>query len=348
MVRRFDENPLIRPADVPASRPDYEVVGAFNPGAIVHGGETLLLLHVAERPRDKAEDEQVAPIFNPETMEVEHFRVKNSDPHITDIPDSRSFYYDEEMFLTSISHLRLARSKDGVHFAVEPAPAMFPALWSETFGLEDPRITPLDGRYYITYKSVSDKGICTSLAVTDDFLKYQRLGMIFCPENIDVVLFPEKIGGLYWALTRPVPRYIGPRGIWIASSPDLLHWGGHRPLLLPQAGTFHDAKTGGSCVPIRTDEGWLVIYHGSDTMDRYTLAAALLDLADPSKVKARPTDPLMEPEAEYEIRGFYGNVVFSCGATVDVDGNIVIYYGASDECTAGAVTTVDEVMDTLE
>ena len=145
-----------------------------------------------------------------------------------------------------------------------------------------------------------------------------------------------------------MPRYIGPRGIWIPSSPDLLHWGGHRPLLLPQAGTFHDAKTGGSCVPIRTDEGWLVIYHGSDTMDRYTLAAALLDLADPSKVKARPTDPLMEPEAEYEIRGFYGNVVFSCGATVDVDGNIVIYYGASDECTAGAVTTVDEVMDTLE
>jgi predicted GH43/DUF377 family glycosyl hydrolase len=348
MVRRFDENPLITPADVPASRPDYRVVGAFNPGAIVYRGRTLLLLRVAERPRDKADDEQVAPIFNPETGELEPFRVKNSDPRVTDIPDSRSFYYDDGMFLTSISHLRLATGKDGVHFDVESSPAMFPASWSETFGLEDPHITPLDGTFYITYKSVSDKGICTSLAVTDDFVEYRRLGMIFCPENIDVVLFPEKIDGKYWALTRPVPRYLGPRGIWIASSPDLIHWGGHRPLLLPRAGAFHDGKTGGGCVPIRTDGGWLVIYHGSDTMDRYTLAAALLDLDDPCKVIARPKEPLMHPEAEYEIHGFYGNVVFSCGATSDEEGNITIYYGAGDECTAGAVTTVEEVMQTLE
>ncbi|MBE0534361.1 MAG: glycoside hydrolase family 130 protein [Phycisphaerae bacterium] len=348
LVDRFDENPLIKPVDVPASRPDYEVVGAFNPGAIVYRGQTLLLLRVAERPKDKAEDEQVAPIFNPDTGRVDHFRVKNNDPRITDIPDSRSFYVDDMMFLTSISHLRLARSVDGIHFDVATAPAMFPATWSETFGLEDPRITPIDGRHYITYKSVSDKGICTSLAVTDDFVEYRRLGMIFCPENIDVVLFPEKIGGLYWALTRPVPRYIGPRGIWISSSPDLIHWGGHLPLLLPQPGTFHDGKTGGSCVPIKTDRGWLVIYHGSDWMDRYTLAAALLDLEDPRKVVARPQEPLMEPEAEYEVKGFYGNVVFSCGATSDEEGNITIYYGASDEYTAGAVTTVKKVMQTLE
>ncbi len=348
MVRRFDENPLIGPSDVAASSAEYEVVGAFNPGAVVYGGRTLLLLRVAERPRDKGEDEQVAPIFNPETGRVEHFRVKNSDPHITDIPDSRSFYYDDSMFLTSISHLRLASSADGVHFDIERSPAMFPAVWSETFGLEDPRITLIEGRYYITYKSVSENGICTSLAVTDDFAEYRRLGMIFCPENIDVVLFPEKIGGRYWALTRPVPRYIGPRGIWIASSPDLIHWGGHRPLLLPRAGTFHDGKTGGSCVPIRTEDGWLVIYHGSDTMDRYTLAAALLGLDDPCEVKARPAEPLMEPEAEYELHGFYGNVVFSCGATSDEAGNITIYYGASDEYTAGAVTTAAEVMATLE
>ena len=331
-----------------ASRADYEVVGAFNPGAVVYEGRTLLLLRLAERPRDKADDEQVAPIFHPETGQVEHFRVKNSDPHITDIPDVRSFYYDDRMFLTSISHLRLASSGDGVHFEVEAEPAMYPALWSETFGLEDPRITPLDGRYYITYKSVSDKGICTSLAVTDDFIDYRRLDMIFCPENIDVVLFPQRIDGKYWALTRPVPRYIGPRGIWIASSPDLIHWGGHRPLLLPETGTFHDGKTGGSCVPIKTEEGWLVIYHGSDSMDRYTLAAALLDLEDPRRVKARPAEPLMEPEAEYEVRGFYGNVVFSCGATADEAGTITIYYGASDEYTAGAVTTAAEVMATLE
>ena len=348
LVERFAANPLIVPADVPPSRADYEVVGAFNPGATVYNGETLLLLRVAERPKDKPDDEQVAPILNPHTGKVEHFRVKNTDPRITDIPDSRSFYYEEEMFLTSLSHLRLARSKDGVNFDIDPSPAMFPETWSETFGLEDPRITQIGAEFYITYKSVSDKGICTSLAVTDDFAHYRRLGMIFCPENIDVVLFGEKIGGKYWALTRPVPRYIGPRGIWIASSPDLIHWGGHRPLLMPQANTFHNGKTGGSCVPIRTDQGWLVIYHGSDTDNRYTLAAALLDLNNPATVIARPKEPLMHPEADYEVKGFYGNVVFSCGATVDDDGNVTIYYGAADEYTAGAKTTIDKIMSTMK
>lgn len=348
LIERFAANPLIVPEDVPASRDDYEVVGAFNPGATFFKDQTLLLMRVAERPKDKAQDEQIAPILNYETGEVEHFRVKNDNPHITDIPDSRSFYYDGEMMLTSISHLRLARSADGISFEIDPSPAMFPKLWSETYGLEDPRITQIDESYYISYKSVSDKGICTSLAVTDDFVDFRRLGMIFCPENIDVVLFPEKIDGKYWALTRPVPRYIGPRGIWIASSPDLIHWGGHAPLIMPGAGTFHDGKTGGSCVPIKTDKGWLVIYHGSDQDDRYTLAAAMLDPADPTKVLMRPQEPLMHPEADYEVTGFYGNVVFSCGATVDDKGKITIYYGASDEFTAGATTTIDKVISTMK
>ena len=111
---RCPENPIIVPADVPPSRPDYEVVGAFNPGAITYNGQTLLLLRVAERPKDKSDDEQIAPILNPETSELEHFRIKNDDPHITEIPDSRSFFVDGEMMLTSISHLRLARSSSGV------------------------------------------------------------------------------------------------------------------------------------------------------------------------------------------------------------------------------------------
>lgn len=347
LVERFEENPLITPADVPPSRDDYEVVGAFNPGATIFNNQTLLLMRVAERPKDKAPDEQIAPILNPETGRIEHFRVKNNSPHITGIPDSRSFYYDEEMMLTSISHLRLATSTDGINFQIEPAPAMFPKIWSETYGLEDPRITQIDNEYYISYKSVSDKGICTSLAVTKNFKDYRRLGMIFCPENIDVVLFPEKINGQYWALTRPVPRYIGPRGIWIASSPDLIHWGNHSPLLMPQQNTFHDGKTGGSCVPIKTDQGWLVIYHGSDHDDRYTLAAAMLDHDDPAKVLMRPKEPLMHPEADYEITGFYGNVVFSCGATTNPSGKVTIYYGASDEFTAGAQTTIDKVITTM-
>ena len=347
LIERYENNPIITPAEVPPSRDDYEVVGAFNPAATVFNDEILLLLRVAERPKDKSPDEQVAPILNPATGELEHFRLKNDDPRITDIPDSRSFYVNGEMMLTSISHLRIARSKDGVNFTVDPMPAVFPQMPYETYGLEDPRISKIDGLYYISVKTVSDTGICTGLLTTSDFVNFERHGIIFCPENIDVVLFDERIGGKYWALTRPVPRYIGPRGVWIASSPDCIHWGGHQPLILPADGTFHDGKTGGSCVPIRTDDGWLVIYHGSDIDDRYTLAAALLDLDDPTQVLARPRVPLMEPEADYEITGFYGNVVFSCGA-VAKDGDILIYYGASDEFTAVAKTSVGAILSTLE
>ncbi len=346
LVERFPENPIIRPADVPPSRDDYEVVGAFNPAATVFGDEVLLLLRVAERPKDKQPDEQVAPILNPETGEIEHFRVKNDDPNITDIPDSRSFYFKDEMYLTSISHLRIARSDDGIHFSVDPKPAVFPEHSYETFGLEDPRITKIDAIYYITYKTVSRNGICTGLITTKDFRSFEKHGIIFCPENIDVVMFPEKINGKYWALTRPVPRYIGPRGIWIASSPDAIHWGQHQPLLLPLEGTFHDGKTGASCVPIKTSQGWLEIYHGSDSHDRYSLAAVLLDLKNPTQVLARANVPLMEPELSYEVEGFYGNVVFACGA-VEKGDSVIIYYGASDEYTAGAKTTISKIMSTL-
>jgi predicted GH43/DUF377 family glycosyl hydrolase len=100
-------------------------------------------------------------------------------------------------------------------------------------------------------------------------------------------------------------------------------------------------------VPIKTDEGWLEIYHGSDIDDKYTLAAVLLDLKNPTQVISRAKVPLMEPQAPYELQGFYGNVVFSCGA-VEKDGDVLIYYGASDEYTAVAKTSIDRIMSTLK
>jgi predicted GH43/DUF377 family glycosyl hydrolase len=346
LVERFPENPIITPSDVKPSRDDFEVVGAFNAGTAIYNDQTLLLMRVAERPIDKKDDEELAPILNHETGKIDYFTVKHDDPDI-EIPDSRSFYYKKKMFLTSISHLRIARSDDGVNFTIDESPAVFPEFAYENFGLEDPRISKIDDRYQITYKVVSDKGIATGLLSTTDFKNFQRHGVIFCPENIDVVLLPEKIDGKYYALTRPVPMHIGPRGIWIASSPDLVHWGDHKPLILPREGNFDGSKTGGSCVPIKTKDGWLEIYHGSDTDDKYSLAVALLDLKDPSKVIARSKKPLMYPEADYEVKGFYGNVVFSCGAVAKDNGEVIIYYGASDEMMAAARTTIDKIMSTL-
>jgi predicted GH43/DUF377 family glycosyl hydrolase len=332
--------------NVVPSRSDYQVVGAFNAGATIYNDEILLLLRVAERPKDKADDEELAPILDPQTGQINPLKVKHGDPDL-EILDSRVFNYKHKMYLTSISHLRLARSKDGIHFDIDPTPAVFPETDYETFGLEDPRISPIGDEFYITYKVVSEHGICTALLKTTDFKKFDRQGIIFCPENIDVVLFPEKIGGRFYVLTRPVPMHIGPRGIWIASSENLTDWGRHQPLIMPRPGQFDGAKTGGSCVPIKTNADWLEIYHGSDENDRYSLAATLLDLNDPSKVIARSKEPLMQPEADYEVKGFYGNVVFSCGAITKADGTVTIYYGASDELTAAATTTIDKIMTTM-
>jgi len=345
LIKRFAQNPLITPADVPPSRSDYEVVGAFNAGATIHQGKVLLLLRVAERPKDISSDEQVAPIFDPQTSTIELFRVKNTDPDV-EIIDSRSFFYKGRMYLTSISHLRLARSDDGCNFTIDPTPAVFPQTKYETFGIEDPRITKIGELYYITYKVVSGHGIATALLTTTDFKAFERKGIIFCPENIDVAILPEKINGKFYALTRPVPTHIGPRAIWIASSSDAINWGDHQVLIAPKPDTFTAGKVGASCVPIKTPDGWLEIYHASDDNDRYSLAACLLDANDPSKVIADARQPLAQSEADYETQGFYSNVVFSCGA-VQRGEAITIYYGAADQCTAAANTTIKKILSTM-
>ncbi|MBN1457160.1 MAG: glycoside hydrolase family 130 protein [Sedimentisphaerales bacterium] len=347
LVERFPENPLITPKDVKPSRSDYQVVGAFNAGTAIYNDEIILLLRVAERPVDKKDDEELAPIYNHATGQIDCLRIKLDDPDLEPL-DSRVFHYKKKLYLTSISHLRIARSKDGVNFIVDEKPTILPEKDYENFGLEDPRISKIGDTYYICYKVVSDKGVCTGLMTTSDFKSFERKGIIFCPENIDVVMFPEKIDGMFYALTRPVPMLIGPRGVWTASSPDTINWGRHKPLILPREGMFDGGKTGGSCVPIKTEDGWLEIYHGSDENDKYSLAAALLDLKDPSKVIARSKEPLMYPQANYEVKGFYGNVVFSCGAITKDNGEVIIYYGASDELTAAAKTTIDKIMSTLK
>ena len=346
LVERFAENPLITPDDVRPSRDDYEVIGAFNAAAVEYNGETLLLMRIAQRPLDKPVDVQIAPILNPDTGEIELFRKNNNDPDI-EIPDTRGFYYKGKLYLTSISHLQLARSKDSINFTIDPNPAVFPKTPYETFGIEDPRITPLEDRFVITYKAVSENGICTALMETKDFKSFDRKGIIFCPMNVDVVIFPEKINGSYYALTRPVPMYLGPAAIWIASSPDLINWGNHKPLLPPRPDYFDSDKTGACCVPIKTEEGWLEIYHASDEKNHYHIAAALLDLDDPSKVIARVKIPLMKPRAAYETKGFFSNVIFACGHTRKND-EITIYYGASDESTAAAKTTIKNILSTLQ
>jgi predicted GH43/DUF377 family glycosyl hydrolase len=251
------------------------------------------------------------------------------------------------MALTAMSHLRAARSRDGVHFSIDEQPTLFPEMDYEAFGIEDPRITRIGDVYYVNYVGVSSLGIVTALARTSNFRNFERLGIIFAPDNKDAAIFPEKIGDKYYALHRPSISGFGRPEIWIAESPDLICWGNHRRLAGLRESGWEGGRIGGSAVPFRVEGGWLEIYHGADKNARYCLGALLLDANEPWKVLGRSRKPILEPSADYERQGFFGNVVFSCGALCE-DGLVKIYYGASDTFTATAQIELSEVLEGLE
>jgi predicted GH43/DUF377 family glycosyl hydrolase len=342
-IDRYPENPLITPADVPPSREELEVVCVFNAGVARYEDQTLLLMRVAERGINDSSVVRV-PVFESSGLCIREFDKSDSR---NDFSDPRVIGTPEGVFLTTISHLRIARSKDGRHFTVDPRPALFPDRESEAYGLEDPRITEIDGTYYIAYKSVSPLGICISLAETKDFRTFKKKGIIFGPDNMDVCVFPEKVGGRYVALHRPVSGFAGSPNMWIAYGPDLMSWGDHRFLMGVNRQSWDSERVGGGAVPIKTDRGWLEIYHAADFKGRYCLGAVLLDLDEPHKIIARGKEPIFVPEAHYETAGFVPNVVFTCGALVDGD-KLAIYYGAADTVIAGADMSLGEILETLD
>jgi predicted GH43/DUF377 family glycosyl hydrolase len=351
-ARRAPNNPILTPAMIPPSRPDLEVVGVFNPAAIRHEGDVVLLLRVAEAPRGIPAEEIAAPVWDAESgrLVVKRWR---RDAGSVDASDPRMVIADGRCWLTSISHLRVARSTDGVSFTVEPAPALSALTAYESFGVEDPRITRIDGTYWINYTAVSPRGITTALASTRDFRSYQRHGIIFPPNNRDVTIFPERVAGRYMALHRPMPTGLGDAAIWVASSPDLVSWGSHQLVASARASGWDDAKVGGGAVPFRVQsgqwDGWLAVYHGvtESPTTTYALGALLLDANDPSRVLGRSREPVLRPEATYEREGFFGGVVFSCGLLAEGDG-VRVYYGAADGVTALADLSLGEILAGLE
>jgi predicted GH43/DUF377 family glycosyl hydrolase len=343
-VFRSPQNPIISPEDVKPSE-GFEVIGVFNTGVARFEDDVVLLLRVAERPVNDDPDVVPVAVYDVKTDQLVIKPFPKTDPEI-DFSDPRLIQTAEGTYLTSISHLRLARSKDGIRFEVEDVPTISPATEYETFGIEDPRISLIDGVYYIHYVAVSPLGVTTCLISTRDFESFRRHGAIFCPENKDVALFPEKVGGTFYALHRPVSSLFKKQDIWLADSPDLLAWGNHRHLFGPRTGCWDEAKVGAGAVPVRTERGWLEVYHGVDRSNRYCLGAVLLDDAEPWKVIARSPEPIFKPETDYECQGFYGNVVFSCGLLCE-DGLLKTYYGAADTSICYAELSLDETLDSL-
>lgn len=350
VLKRYADNPILTPADVPPSRDDYEVIGVFNAGAVRLGDEIILLLRVAERPVQDDPARIRIPLLDTtvDPPKVGELAWSLDDPDL-DASDPRGVRYKGRDYLTSMSHLRVARSRDGYHFTVDPAPALFPSKPYEAYGLEDPRITPLgNGEFAVTYVAVSNWGVVTALATTRDFVGFERKGVIFHPENKNSVLFPNPKENGWMALHRPDSGGLGDKLVWFSRSPDGVHWGKHQPLMGLRPGMWDSVRIGAGAPPIKTEQGWLAIYHGVDDDHAYHLGAALLDLEDPTKVLARSPEPILSPTAPYETDGFFGNVVFTCGAAEMPDGRIMVYYGCADERMAVAEGRIEDILESLE
>ena len=344
-IFRSPDNPIIEPKDVKPSRDDFEVIGVFNAGVARFKDEVILLLRVAERPISRHPNVISTAIYEPKKADYILKEFSKDDQKI-DLSDHRLIKMRNGTYLASISHLRLARSKDGIKFDIGDHPAIAPANEYETFGIEDPRISLINGTYYINYVAVSPLGVTTSLASTKDFSTFERHGVIFCPENKDVVIFPEQINGKFYALHRPDSPLFKRNEMWFSESPNLLCWGNHRYSMGTRAGYWDEAKIGASAVPFRIDAGWLEIYHGADKNNRYCLGAVLLDGKQPGKIIARSDKPILGPQTDYECKGFFGNVVFSCGLLYE-ENKLKIYYGAADTAVCYAEIPIEDVIENL-
>lgn len=278
-------------------------------------------------------------------------------PGATLLPDGTTLLLCRVEDRRGLSHLTVARSVNGIDnwqidsrptFAADPI--NFP---EELWGVEDPRITYVEElkKYAIVYTAYTRDGPGVSLALTEDFSQFERLGVIMAPEDKDAALLPHRIDGQWALIHRPVSA---PRAhMWISFSENLYHWGRHKLMLEARRGAWWDAnKIGLSPPPILTAKGWLVIYHGVRQTAAgaiYRLGLALFDLMNPEVCLKRGDEWIFGPEETYERRGDVDNVVFPCGTTIAPDGDTVrLYYGAADTSIAMATGSIHALLLALE
>lgn len=251
---------------------------------------------------------------------------------------------------TGRSSLVIAESKDGYNFKLSSKPSLTPEDHKDFYdyvewGIEDARITQIEDKFYLTYTGYSKYQPLVILSETTDFVNFKIHGPISEPSNKDCAIFPEKINGCYWKVDRPTAE--NRRDIWISSSPDLIHWGGYKVLLEPEQGSWEQDKIGASSNPIKTKDGWLMLYHGVRSFGTgaiYKLAVVLLDLKKPWIVIGKSKAPILSPDMNYERLGDVNNVIFSDGWIIEDNGDVKIYYSGADMNICLAETNVEYLL----
>jgi len=256
-----------------------------------------------------------------------------------------------------LSHLCAARSSNGVDgWAIDPEPT-FPSDPAnhpeELWGVEDPRITFAEelGKYVIAYTAFSRGGPGVALALTTDFKSFERLGEVMQPDDKDAALMPRRINGCWALIHRPVTD--SGAHVWMSLSPDLRNWGTHTLILPARRGAWWDANRVGLSPPmIETPRGWLMIYHGVKRTGAgclYRMGLALFDRETAQKCLLRGDAWVFGPETPYEREGDVGYVAFSCGYTIDDDGDgLNLYYGAADSTIAVAHGRISRLLAWLD
>ncbi|MCK4752065.1 MAG: glycosidase [Planctomycetes bacterium] len=254
--------------------------------------------------------------------------------------------------MRGFSHLSLARSSDGfTNWQIDTTPTLEADQSSreEKWGLEDPRIVWLEEQkqFAITYTSFSEGGPVVSLAITKNFKTFARLGVLLPPEDKDACLFPRRFNGRFALIHRPIVR--GEAHMWVSFSPDLKHWGDHRPLIKTRHAYWDGHRVGLACQPIETAEGWIIFYHGvrsTTSGEIYRVGIALLDLEEPWKVLRRSDEWVLGPREIYERIGDVSGVVFPTGVTIHKETNqLNLYYGAADCTIAVATANLSDILE---
>lgn len=257
-----------------------------------------------------------------------------------------------------VSRIGYASTVDGLHIDERLDKPVFKPEYGnelECLGCEDPRLTKIEDRVYLTYTAYgripcmvtplkSIQIAITSISRQDLILKNWKWRRRLYPfpqvDNKHACLFPEKIHNR-WVVYHRIPPHI-----WIAYSDDLSNWGDTGIVLGPRKGWEH-FKVGGGAPPIKTEDGWLIIYHAVDRELNYRLGAAVVDLEKPHKVLKRGREPILEPQEEYEIKGGIPNVIFTCGAVLK-DDKVYLYYSGADTVMCLATAKLSELLESLD